>query len=285
MASVNAGSSPLISACHAAGCRYLELGWSALPFCSSDHLGCGRNHGKRCQSPGKTPLLGEWDQWKVYQSQRIPDWLLDHEFKNHPNANVGIVLGEISGLVGIDVDGPGGRDLLLELADKNVPKTLCFQTANGFRLLYALAAGEEPPRSCKLAASGPRPGRLEVLGNGHCSVMPPSRHRSGKSYAWVVGFSPEERDAAPVPSWLQNMLSPASGSLPNVFNSEGPIREFRNVRLFRAACSLRRQGADGKSILECLTILNRRCEPPLEQAELRQIARNSTRYSPVPYGA
>lgn len=275
----------LVSSCREAAREYLKFGWSALPFCSPDHLGCGRNHGKRCQSPGKTPLLGDWDRWKIYQSQRIPGWLLDREFQNHSNANIGIVLGEISGLVGIDVDGPGGRDLLLMLAKGNVPKTLAFQTSNGFRLLYALSEGEVPPPYRCFVAPNSQDGRLEILGNGRCTVMPPSRHESGKSYVWVIGYSPAERKAAPLPEWLHSHSTPVASrqSMPAVPNGEGPIREFRNVRLFRAACSLRRQGADGTSILKCLQILNQRCEPPLDDLELRKISKNSTRYSPIQY--
>lgn len=259
-----------VSLCHEAARNYLTRGWSALAFCPPDHIGCGRKH--RCDSPGKVPL----GTWKRMQTERQPQWMLDLEFRNHPNANVGITLGEVSGLVGIDVDGPEGKDLLIKISNRDLPKTLCFQTSNGFRLLYALAAGEVPPANRKISQDG---GRVEILSNGLCTVMPPSRHANGKSYAWVIGYSPEDRQASPLPSWI---LRTASSSMASAAN--GPITTFRNVRLFRAGCSLRRQGMDQVAILECLQILNQQCRPPLEDTEVQKIARNSAKYEPHDYG-
>ena len=268
----------VVSSCHQAAREYLARGWSVLPMCSPDHIGCGRSHARRCDSPGKRPLLGESDCWKAYQSQRLPAWLLDLEFRNHSNANVGIVLGSISQLVGVDVDGPEGKKLLLSISGRNVPKTLCFQTGNGFRLLYALARGEEPPANCKL---GSGTGRVEILGNGLCSVMPPSRHSNGKVYTWVIGHSPADRLPAPVPAWLHRVTSQRSRlEVPVVC---GTIESFRNVRLFRAGCSLRRQGMNSEGILKCLSIFNQQCEPQLSLVEVQRIARNASKYQPQEY--
>lgn len=262
--------------CHEAARRYLERGWSAAAFCDPQHIGCGREHARNCKSPGKRPL----GPWKGLQILRQPPWMLDVTFRNHPNANVGVVLGEVSKLVGLDVDGPGGRKLLEELSGGRVPPTLCFLTGKGIRLLYGLEEGELPPRNRKLESPGG--GRLEVLGNGTTTVMPPSRHPSGKEYRWAEGYGPGYV-LAPVPSWVHQASGPAGARHSELepLKEDEPITSFRNERLFRIASALRRHGVSPAEIFLCLRIINRRCVPPLEEPELRHIARSAGRYRPA----
>ncbi len=91
--------------CLDAALEYLRRGWSSFPLCPRDHVGVGKEHAKLCDSPGKVPLLN----WKPYQSRLPQEAELQLLFRRHPNANVGVALGQVSGLVGIDVDGPAAR--------------------------------------------------------------------------------------------------------------------------------------------------------------------------------
>ena len=168
-----------LPACLPAALSYLERGWSALPLCPADHAGVPAEHARHCRSPGKGPL----GPWKIYQQGRaVPDALC-RSWTRNAGANVGIVLGRVSGLVGIDIDGPEGEELLREVSGGNVPATLEFDTpGGGRRLLYRLPESgvEVPTRSLKRGT-----GELKVLGEGSLTVMPPSRHANGGVYEWT----------------------------------------------------------------------------------------------------
>jgi hypothetical protein len=92
------------SPCLTAALRYLEeQGWCPLSLCGPDHVGVGAAHRAVCRGPGKGPLQ-RWGQWQERRPSRED---LARQWQLLPGANVGVVLGPVSGLVGIDVDGPG----------------------------------------------------------------------------------------------------------------------------------------------------------------------------------
>ena len=73
-----------------AAVRYLARGWSVLP------LRCG----------DKRPLI----RWDTLQQARTDAATLARWFAHWPDANIGVVTGEISNLVVLDVDPKHGRD-------------------------------------------------------------------------------------------------------------------------------------------------------------------------------
>lgn len=120
--------------CLKAALGYLGRGWAALAVCPPDHRDVPTFHGATCSKPGKRPL-GPWKAWQA----RLP--ALDEvvaQWELVPAANVGIVLGPVSGLVGVDVDGEEGERILGELSGGDLPRTLTFTTGRGRRLLYAI---------------------------------------------------------------------------------------------------------------------------------------------------
>jgi hypothetical protein len=113
---------------------YLGRGWAALAVCPPDHRAMPPFHRATSQKPAKRPL-GPWKQWQ----SRLPD--LDEvvaQWELVPAANVGVVLGPVSGLVGVDVDGEEGERILGEQSGGDLPWTLTFTTGRGRRLLYAI---------------------------------------------------------------------------------------------------------------------------------------------------
>jgi hypothetical protein len=167
-------------ACFEAALDYLGRGWCPVPVCPPDHVGVGRGHGARCKTPGKMPLVC----WEEYQERRPTREELQAWWRRWPTANVGILLGPVSGLVGIDVDGPGAEALLAELSGDVLPETLEFSTPRpGRRLLYAIPEGTDPATTVFDIAGG----GLMLMGKGTMTVAPPSRHVSGGTYAWRAG--------------------------------------------------------------------------------------------------
>jgi hypothetical protein len=185
--------------CLQAALDYLTRGWASLADCPPDHVGVGKTHGQKCKHPGKAP----WGAWKELQTRLPTEAELREKWRANPTLNVGLALGPVSGLVRVDVDGPGGERLLAELSGGDLPDTLEFTSGrdNGGRgLLYAIPPGVE------LKTTPLRPGEakteLRFQAKGAQTVLPPSRHSSGCRYAWRPGHSPDEIKAAPMPGWL-----------------------------------------------------------------------------------
>ena len=82
---------------------------------------------------------------KDFQDRLPTEDELRRKWRDLPNGNVGIALGPVSGLVRIDVDGPGGEALLAQKSGGDLPPTLEFTSGRenaGRGLLYAIPAGE-----------------------------------------------------------------------------------------------------------------------------------------------
>jgi hypothetical protein len=165
--------------CFAAALDDLAHGWSVVPLCHPHHYGNGREHGERCKSPGKSPLVG----WAEFQDRRPTRKELEDWWKWWPQSGVGVLLGPVSGLIGIDIDGPTAEAELLKMSGGELPPTLKFRTPRpGRRLLYRLPEGADRP-----TASFEFPdGELKIMGRGSMTVMPPSRHKNGGIYTWEV---------------------------------------------------------------------------------------------------
>ena len=106
---------------------YLALGSqrSPIPLCPHDHKTTGKDglpkgHADECKSPGKAPL---WE-WKQFQEHRCEENNIKYRWNCVPEANVGVCMGPVSGLVGLDIDGHEGIDLLTEWqGDNKMPDT------------------------------------------------------------------------------------------------------------------------------------------------------------------
>jgi hypothetical protein len=165
--------------CLAAALAYLQRGWCPVPLCHPRHDGAGRNHVARCSSPGKAPLVN----WTEFQDRRPSAEQIAEWWRWFPWAGVGILLGPVSNLLAIDLDGPAAEAKLLELAGTDLPVTLTFRTPRpGRRLLFRLPDGAEQGNITFPLAGG----ELKVQGKGSMTVMPPSRHHNGGIYTWEV---------------------------------------------------------------------------------------------------
>lgn len=174
------------AACLEAALAYLAAGWCPIPLCPPDHVGIGRGHGKSCESPGKAPLIRQWTSFdRLPTVEEVRHW-----WKQWPNANVGIVMGAISSMVGLDVDGEAGEMAWgkIRLAGLLPAPVACFKTGGGRRLLFQIPAG-------LLVNIGRQKlegehAELRLLGEGSQTVVPPSRHPSGGYYQWTTTTTP-----------------------------------------------------------------------------------------------
>ncbi len=184
---------------------------------------------------------------------------------------VGIVTGPVSGILVLDVDGPEGE---AELKKYGHPITPMVRTSSGGLHLYFRHPDVDVRTGIRVA-----PG-LDVKATGGYVVAPPSIGPNDKPYEWLVSL--DDAEPADPPEWLMQLLE-----RPERNGTAGPVGDRippgqRNKELTSLAGSMRRRGMGAAEILAALEVTNeRRCEPPLETAELEKIAESVSRYEPA----
>lgn len=169
-----------------AALAYRKRGWSAIPL------------------RGKKPALATWKQ---YQTKPMPEAELRARFRAH--TNVGVILGTVSGIIGLDIDSQEGVKMLAQwargLTPGTLPATPAFTTpGGGCRLLYRL-----PPGLTLHARAFTDEGKkeaLRILGEGTQTAMPPSVIEE-RGYAWIEGLGPDEVPLTFCPAWLITRLT------------------------------------------------------------------------------
>jgi len=194
--------------------------------------------------------------------------------------NIGILTGERSGLVVLDIDPKnGGSESLAELeAEHGTIETLQVLTGGGgIHFYFAYPEGKEIGNKANLL-----PG-VDIRGIGGYVVAPPSIHPdTGKAYEWEASYHPEETQAAPMPEWLIELIEkPKGSSSPAAAIPEAIEEGGRNDTLFRMASGLRDKGYSLLAIKAALSEENKaRCNPPLPDIEVEKIVESVMKYVP-----
>lgn len=176
---------------------YADLNLPVIPLCPHNHANMGRKHREKCKSPGKAPIIFDWQNHIHTTPEMVNEWFL-----RNPFSNIGLVLGQTTfwNIVGIDVDGEFGQKMLMEWSDNDLPVTWEYTTGNGKRYLYRLPANFV---SHKVFISSPDgTGELALICQGQQTVLPPSIHPSGARYTWVKGKSPHDIPIGDAPEWI-----------------------------------------------------------------------------------
>lgn len=150
----------------AAALRYAALGWCVIPLHDVAAGRCSCRDGTGCKTPGKHPRINRWQRDASADPNLIAGW-----WKQWPQANVGILTGERSGLLVLDVDPRhDGEDTLatFEATHGKLPATVTVLTGGGGQHLYFAHPGGKI-RSLTLGNG------LELKADGTFVVAPPSR--------------------------------------------------------------------------------------------------------------
>jgi hypothetical protein len=236
---------------------------------------CGRAD---CSAAGKHPRIKAWQQDASADPDQIRTW-----WTQWPEANVGLLMGQASGVIAIDVDPRnGGSETIEKLTSEHggLPHTVMALTGGGgVHFLFAA-----PSRLVKKNNNGSTLGRgVDLQGDGSLIVVAPSRHKSGGVYEWASGCAPWECELAPLPAWVLDLVDArqqrgkaAITTLPDVI-----LEGQRDETLFSWGRMLYAKGLTKEAVLEELRKENAaRCKPPLPDEQVRKIADQAEKYVP-----
>jgi hypothetical protein len=142
---------------------------------------------------------------------------------------------------------------------------------------YSPTPGSEPPLG---------PG-IDIRARGGYIVAVPSRHISGKQYAWSVDHHPQDIPLAPLPDWLiERLIAPRSGTRAQEDGTQGepipsdvwvqltqrPVSEYRQWIAGRIAGHFFWHNCDYEFVRGMMHAWNSAwCKPPLGYHELDNI--------------
>jgi hypothetical protein len=255
---------------------YAAKGWPVIPLHTPTQDGC--SCGKRdCASPGKHPRTEHGLKDGSRDEAQIRQW-----WEKWPDANLGILAGQKSGLLILDVDGEDGKAALqaLTAAHGSLPQTLRVKTGRtgtdgqrkGFHYYFRAPAEATIRNSAGILGKG-----LDIRADGGYVVAPPSLHASGLPYEWLT----PEQPLADAPPWMLAKLAEAKPTpeVPQALG-EAVAEGGRNHALASLAGTMRRRAMTPEAIEAALIETNKNYLPPLPASEVRTIARSVARYKP-----
>lgn len=221
-----------------AAIEYLENGLSVIPIRPAE----------------KKPLI----DWKEYQTRLATHGEVDGWFDKWPDANIGIVTGEISGIGVVDLDTPEA----IHWAKTNLPKTNLYQqTGRGWQMIYR-RNGKPVPQG-----AGVRPG-VDLRGEGGYIVAAPSIHPTGAIYRLQWNYGNWD-DLAKFPYDHFSVLTPV---LPKKQITLDSVTEgCRDDSLTRIAGKYFANGMNEQEVLTMCMGVNLGYNPPLSQKDVEKI--------------
>lgn len=225
-----------------------------------------------CAHPGKHPRTAHGFHDATTDETKIRQW-----WNRWPSANLGVAVGATAGLVVIDIDPRSGGDATLEALEKRhgaLPVTISARTGGGGRHFFFAHPGG------KVKSRAIAPGVDCKADNGYI-VVAPSNHASGGAYEWIDGFDPWSCQPAAMPKWLLTLVASEPERATFDLSADNKLKPGgRNAGLTSIAGRLRNAGLCDGSLLVALAAENARlCDPPLDDAEVAQIAASISRYA------
>ncbi len=179
-----------------AALAYADDGRLVLPLHGPREDGtcdCGK---QGCGSPAKHPLTASGVKDATDDESQIRQW-----WQRWPNANVGLALGELSGVVAFDIDH--GDLGLAELLGREMPEGPRQQTGNGEQRLFRW-----PNQLTKQRLQGTRGWpfqHCDFKGDNTYIVTAPSKHASGRMYQWLSPLI-GAKTVPELPGWLRDLV-------------------------------------------------------------------------------
>lgn len=234
---------------------------------------CSCSKGACCSSIGKHPLPTNWGAVATKEPESLKAW-----WRTIKKANTGVVTGQPSGIIVVDIDPRHGGDESLDnlqVKHGKLPDTAMVITGSGGSHIYFKHPGQIVKNSAGAIGAG-----IDIRGDGGFVVGPGSLHASGGYYEWEASSEPADVGFAEMPEWLKTLVYAKPASSPIQTNNGDVVAGGRNVWLTSLAGSLRCKGCGYRAIAAAVWHANiEHCNPPLSKEECRDIANSMMRYN------
>lgn len=215
--------------------------------------------------PGDKRPLGKWAQ---YQRERAAPEQIKKWWTDTPDANVGIVTGEISDLAVIDIDSEEGQQNIEQyLPEQFLAPTVT--TPRGGKHYYCK---HTPGIGNKV---GVIPG-TDFRGEGGYIVAPPSHNGTGNPYRWQQGFSIADIPLPPLPIAYINKIKINSNKVPC---KEATLQTLQTLQflqkgtrdndIFHVLNCLAKGGLEKELAYKIGEIIAEKCNPPFPQRDVK----------------
>lgn len=270
---------------------------------------CGKDHAKDPRQIGKHPATANGFKAATTDETQIRAW-----WGANPNWNVAIATGHASGLLVIDADiktepvPVNGKDSLFLLEEQHGPlpedAPVAQTGSGGYHIMLAYPQGIDVGSSVSKLGSG-----VDIRAERGYIVAPPSLHRSGVRYSWLVPMNGHLPEA---PEWVYANQAPGQSSTvaprtdprkDDGAASDGVLKAAKDAlgrlgpavagsggdqRTFAAACVVRNDFAlPDDQAWALLTDWNSTCLPPWDlegEGSLRTKFDNAGSYPKERYG-
>ncbi|HNQ64719.1 MAG TPA: bifunctional DNA primase/polymerase [Smithella sp.] len=135
-------------------------------------------------------------QWTDFQHRKASSDEIKAWWSKWPNAMIGIVTGQISGLFVVDCDTQKGFDTVQELLPDSLEIPTARTPRGGWHLYF-----QYPTDSGLTVQAAIMPG-VDIRGEGGYIIAAPSMNGNGKGYEWLDGLSLAEITPPPLPNAL-----------------------------------------------------------------------------------
>ena len=251
---------------------YVALGWRIFPVHSVRNGRCTCANAA-CERPGKHPRTEHGFKDGTTEPERVRRW-----GRRWVESNIAVTTGPVSGLIVIDID----NEIAFEALTRRYGALRCTveqQTGRGRQLFFRYPDSATVRNKTSVGGGS----GVDIRGEGGYAIVPPSQHVNGKVYAWEMSSDPTNgaQPAELPPAWLELLAEPISPrTLTTDGEAGGALNEGqRNDGLFRLACAMRAKGMSRAAIVAALLQENQtRCEPPLQEREVRSIVQSAGKY-------
>jgi len=247
-----------------AALQYANIGLAVFPLIEKD----------------KRPLTANGFKDATTDPAKIEEW-----WAIHPNANVGIATGQVSGgLVAIDMDVDKEKDkdgyhTFTKWCDDNfliLPDSWLSITGRGGYHLFYKSAFPVPSKIGWLED-------VDIRADGGYVVAPPSIHPNGTRYEWEQ--APDEyelitSDDTEVEFIFNSVLVDNKASKAEPLKVPEEIPEgHRDEYMFKLACKYQAMGMSDSEMMAALMVANKeRCKPPLSDREIQKKLKQAQKY-------
>lgn len=268
---------------------YVRRGWPVLALLPQE------KHPRRAKPRGYVPPDGS-----SFLNTQDPD-VIQHWWAEHPGDDVGIETGGVAGFWVLDLDGEEGIDALRWLTNKygDLPRTPTSRSGSGRGRHHLFQWPGYKVKSRSKWHGVP----IDTKGDGGQFVAPPSSHKSGNRYEWII--HPDECPIAPAPRWLLEWLRPDPAprspmTLRPTTQDESKIIDRARRYVRRLPASIMRCNGSGAAMTVARALrwgycfdestafdifvndFNGRCVPPWSAKEIRHKLDDGAK--PDPYG-